>query len=188
MSIVPKSRPQQKRSDTEKAALGAWERAGNEGPLPPFYVYAKPAYYSNTFAPAGNNRGVYDDAIFIVSPNTHSTFNANVDPSIFRKGIATLKPGAYKFRRGNHGISRPGGGYPAFRPATKGEALPVLRDGVEKPWPGIAINIHRGGRNGTSSEGCQTIPPAQWDAFYALVDSEMKRAGVKTFDYILDEA
>jgi len=185
---VPNSRPQQKRADTEKAALAAWKRAGNAGPLPEFYVYAKPGYYSNTFAPAGNNRGVYDDAIFVVSPNTYSTFNSNTDPSIFRKKIATLKPGVNKYKRGNHGISRPGGGYPAFRPATKNEELPVTRDGVDVPWPGIAINIHRGGVNTTSSEGCQTIPPAQWDAFYALVDSEMKRAGVKEFHYILDEA
>lgn len=188
MSGVPNSRPQQKRADTEKAALRAWKRAGNTGPLPAFYVYAKPAYYSNTFAPAGNNRGVYDDAVFVVSPNTYSTFNANTDPSVFRKNIATLKPGVHKFMRGNHGISRPGGGYPAFRPATKNEELPVTRDGVAVPWPGVAINIHRGGRNTTSSEGCQTIPPAQWDAFYALVDSEMRRAGVKEFHYILDEA
>jgi lysozyme len=61
----------------------------------------------------------------------------------------------------------------------------VLRDGVKAPWPGVAINIHRGGHNTTSSLGCQTIPPSQWDAFYAAVSGEMKRYNLKTIPYVL---
>ena len=61
----------------------------------------------------------------------------------------------------------------------------MTRDGVVNPRPGVAINIHRGGRNGTSSEGCQTIPPSQWDAFYSSLSGEMKRHGVSTFPYLL---
>jgi lysozyme len=55
-------------------------------------------------------------------------------------------------------------------------------DGIKQ---GIAINIHRGGHTTTSSLGCQTIPPAQWNAFYLLARAEMKKANQKGFEYIL---
>lgn len=143
-------------------------------------------YYKDTMGkPGQNDRGLYDDALFIVSPTHFSSWNGNTDPSVYRPGIASLVPGVHMYRKGNHGISRPGGGYPAFRPATPGEQLPVTRDGVLNPRPGVAINIHRGGKNTTSSEGCQTLPPQQWDAFYAALSSEMKRHSVKTFPYVL---
>ncbi len=143
-------------------------------------------YYRDTMGKAGeNDRGLYDDALFIVSPAHFSAWNANTDPSVHRPGIASLIPGIHRYRRGNHGISRPGGGYPAFRPATPDEQLPVTRDGMANPRPGIAINIHRGGRTTTSSEGCQTVPPLQWDAFYAALSGEMKRHKVTTFPYLL---
>jgi lysozyme len=143
-------------------------------------------YYKDTMGKTGvNDRGIYDDALFIISPTHFSAYNANTDPSAHRQGIASLVPGVHRYRRGNHGISRPGGGYPAFRPATKDEELPVVRDGVINPRPGVAINIHRGSRINTSSEGCQTLPPQQWDAFYAALSGEMKRHGVTTFPYLL---
>lgn len=143
-------------------------------------------YYRDTMGqPGKNDRGIYDDALFIVSPTHFSAWNANTDPSAFRSGIASLVPGVHPYRKGNHGITRPGGGYPAFRPATPDEQLPVTRDGVVNPRPGVAINIHRGGRNSTSSEGCQTVPPAQWDAFYSALTGEMKRHDVKVFPYLL---
>ena len=52
---------------------------------------------------------------------------------------------------------------------------------------GVAINIHRGGYNTTSSLGCQTIHPSQWEAFIALAYLEMDRAGQKTIPYLLVE-
>lgn len=144
-------------------------------------------YYRDTMGKPGvNDRGLYDDAIFIVTPRHFSAWNANTDPSVFRPGIATLALGVHRYKRGNHGISRPGGGYPAFRPATKNEELPVTRDGVlSNPRPGVAINIHRGGRNSTSSEGCQTIPPQQWEAFYSTLDRELKEYKQPSFPYLL---
>jgi hypothetical protein len=147
-------------------------------------------YYAKTFSDpkkgqtAGNDRGIYDDAIMLLSPTAFATFNANVDPSIFRHGIATLEEGVHPYRKGNHGISR-GDGYPALRPATEGERLPVRRDGQSGPKVGVAINIHRGGLNTTSSEGCQTIHPEQWPAFIAMVYGEMDRHGQQVVPYIL---
>lgn len=156
--------------------------------LPAVYLVGVRGYYQDTMGKVGvNDRGIYDDALFIVGPETFAAFQANTDPSAFRKGVATLVPGVHLYRPGNHGISRPDGGYPAFRPATKNEELPVTRDGILDPKPGIAMNIHRGGRTTTSSKGCQTVPPAQWDAFHALLTKELKAAGQKTFPYILLE-
>lgn len=143
-------------------------------------------YYRDTMGkPGQNDRGIYDDALFIVSPTHFTAWNANTDPSAFRPGIASLIPGVHRYRKGKHGISRPGGGYPAFRPATEDEELPVMRDGVVNPKPGVAINIHRGARNSTSSEGCQTVPPSQWDRFYDALSSQLQQYSMKDFPYLL---
>ena len=179
-AATPSARPRATRALIERLA----KKAAKE--IPAVYLVGVRGYYRDTMGKVGtNDRGIYDDALFIVGPETFAAFNANTDPSAWRPKIATLVPGVHLYRPGNHGISRPGGGYPAFRPATKNEELPVTRDGVAVPWPGVAINIHRGGNNTTSSEGCQTLPPAQWDSFHALLTKELKAAGQKTFPYVL---
>jgi lysozyme len=145
-------------------------------------------YYLNSMGKRGvNDRGIYDDAIALLTPTAYATFNANTDPSIYSPGIATLLPGVHRYRKGRHGISR-GAGYPALRPATKGEVLPVTRDGRAGTATGIALNIHSGGRNSTSSRGCQTIHPSQWPAFQSLVYEEMSRHKQTTVPYILTAA
>ena len=178
--MLPKSRPKASRALIERLAKKAVRD------LPAVYLVGVRGYYRDSMGKPGvNDRGIYDDALFIVGPETFAAFNGNTDPSRFRQGVATLVPGVHWFRPGKHGISRPGGGYPAFRPATKGEALPVTRDGIRDPRPGIAINIHRGGYSTTSSEGCQTVPPAQWDAFQSLLMRELRAAGQTRFPYVL---
>jgi hypothetical protein len=177
--MLPPARPRLAASEVEKIIR-------RHKVTDPVVVVGVRGYYLRSMGdPTKNDRGIYDDAIFVwtASP-VFAGFNANTDPSRFRPGIASLVEGVHRYRRGMHGISR-GNPYPAFRPATRGEALPVRRDGREGVHDGIAINIHRGGHASTSSEGCQTIPPAQWNAFYALLDGEMKRHGVTTFPYIL---
>jgi len=185
-TIVPPSRPRATREQVICAALEAWRKDGSTAPLPDFFLLGVRGYYQDTMGRAGvNDRGIYDDAIFVVSPDSFAGFNANTDPSRYQAEVATLVPGIHWYHPGNHGQSRPGGGYPAFRPATKNEELRVTRDGVRVPWPGVAINIHRGGENGTSSLGCQTIHPSQWDAFYHLALAEFKSTGLSSFPYIL---
>lgn len=181
--MIPKSKPQAPKHVVVSEALDSWRDDPLRGPFPSFFLLGVRNYYTDSFDPGGSGRGLYDDAIFVVGPEVFVSFNANTDPSVFRKGIATLATGWHEYKPGNHGISRPGGGYPAFRPATKNEELPVTRDGIAVPWPGAAVNIHCGGRNSTSSEGCQTIHPSQWDAFHTLVSMELKRAGLKKFYY-----
>lgn len=141
-------------------------------------------YYRDSMGERGtNDRGLYDDAICLISRDTFATFNANVDPSIYRPGIATLTPGVWRYQLGIHGLSRP----KAQQYEALVQAAPVVvhRDGkgFDRGWFGI--NIHRGGNSTTSSLGCQTIPPDQWAAFIALVKQEMKRASAKTISYLL---
>jgi lysozyme len=185
--MIPKSRPQITPSQLQKIL-------GPALAVNPVVLVAVRGYYLDSMGKAGvNDRGIYDDAAFVVSPTTFTAFNFNVDPSIHRAGIASILPGVHWFRRGRHGIGRDRPGkilsYPAFRPATAGERLPVSRDGERgrSKRDGVATNIHKGSRSSTSSEGCLTVPPAQWDEFYHLVNSEMKRHGVTEFPVILLE-
>lgn len=136
-------------------------------------------------APSKNDRGIYDDCVAVVGGSVFKTFNANTDPSVSRPGIAILRPGIHLYRKGKHGISRPGGGYPALRPATPGERLPVDRDGIPQPRAGVAINIHKGSRHSTSSEGCQTIYPDQWPEFISTVYALMDRISATRIPYVL---
>ena len=178
--MVPNSRPQQAKEKTLAMVI----RAGIEDRVA---LVGVRGYYADSMGVKGkNDRGIYDDAIILLSPSVHATFNANTDPSVFRKSIAVLKTGVHRFRKGNHGISKPGGGYPALRPANAKEELPVTRD-ITGDDMGIAINIHKGSYKSTSSEGCQTIYPSQWDGFINLVYSEMNRYNQKTIPYLLVE-
>ena len=183
--MIPTSKPRAPKHVVVEHAMKSWWKTMDE-PFPEFCVVGVRSYYRDSMGVVGKgDRGIYDDAVFVVAPESFASFRANVDPSVFRRGVASLIPGWYPYRPGNHGISRPGGGYPAFRPATKGEALPVTRDGEDgrSKRDGVAINIHKGGYNTTSSEGCQTIYPPEWPAFHALVHMELKRAGLKRFWY-----
>ena len=143
-------------------------------------------YYRDTMGAAGkNDRGIYDDCIVLVSPTAFLAFNANCDPSAFRLGIANLKAGVWSYRLGTHNLSKPPERrYPAL---VQAGAVTVVRDktGEETGWFGI--NIHRGGYNTTSSLGCQTIYPTQWDAYIASVKMEMKRYEQKVIRYVLTE-
>ncbi|HEX8310113.1 MAG TPA: hypothetical protein VF614_02275 [Chthoniobacteraceae bacterium] len=186
--LLPPSRPLQAPAATAKLLLQHDLRD-------PVAVVACRGYYMLTMGrPDRNDRGFYDDAIIVFSSSCHVAFNANVDPSIFRKDIATLKPGVWRYQPGTHNISKPASRrYPAF---VQAEKVTVLRDssgdahGHPDPAPyedtgWFGINIHRGGETTTSSLGCQTIPPAQWGAFHALLTDQLKRYNQKSFPYLL---
>ncbi|MCA1963052.1 MAG: hypothetical protein LDL31_03790 [Prosthecobacter sp.] len=147
-------------------------------------IIGRRGYYRDSMGqPGRNDRGIYDDALIVVSPTAFVTFNGNTDPSVHRKAIATLKPGVWSYKLGIHGLSKPKD--QQYRALVQAAPVTVIRDqaGEETGWFGI--NIHRGGRTTTSSLGCQTIPPDQWPAFIALVEAEMKRHQVKEVKYVL---
>lgn len=183
MKIVPSNRPRPGCAEIARAL--AISGFGDPPKDRAVIVGFRPWFAGNR---PGNERGIYDDAIVIWSPTCNLAFNGNTDPSIFRKGrgtgeetkgVAVLKAGAWLYQIGIHRHS-----YTALVQA--GEVT-VIRDG-DPPYPDtgwFGINIHRGSYNGTSSLGCQTIYPDQWESFIATVQSEMKRYRQKTIPYAL---
>jgi hypothetical protein len=181
--MIPKNRPQQKRIDTERQLKSA-------GVSDPVCLVGIRGYYSTLDKTPGNSRGIYDDALILISSggDVHATFNASVDPDRYgknpkiKKPYAVLKPGVWKYKLGLHGIRR---GNP-YRALVQAAPVTVLRDDKEETgWFGI--NVHRGGpaTRGPGSEGCSVLPPAQWPAFITLVESELKRNNAKTLSYVL---
>lgn len=175
--IIPPKRPLQERAATQRLLKSA-------GITAQVALLGMRGYYLHGMGePGQNDRGIYDDAIFLVSPAAYASFNGNTDPSVYRPGIATLKPGAWLYKLGIHGLSRPADQrYPALVQAAP---VTVARDGQRDETGWFGINIHRGAYRSTSSLGCQTIFPAQWEAFFALVKGEMARHGQKTIPYVL---
>jgi lysozyme len=180
MSIIPTSRPQAKRHEILAKVP---DFVGDNYKL---ILVGIRGYYCDTMGKAGkNDRGIYDDAIFIIAPDFFGSWNANTDPSYSDKqkpDVAVLSPGVHLYRKGKHKIASPLG-YAAFRPATPNEELPVSSSG--KTCFGVAINIQTGCFNGTSSLGCQTIPPAQWESFRSTAYMLMDRYNQEKIPYVL---
>lgn len=174
--ILPAARP---RLPSEQL-LARMAPFGIDRELYPVIVAGIRAYYRDSMGVVGaNDRDLYDDAIFVHTTSAMVSFNANTDASRVRrgwgiggnKGMAMLKPGCwYAHGFGNHK------GYPAL--IQRHAEVTVVRDGKDGSYEDtgwFGINIHRGGRSTTGSEGCQTLHPDQWDAFITLVTSEAQR-------------
>lgn len=188
---TPSSRPQASLAVVMAAAEKAFAR-----PLPDIFVLAVRSYYRDTMGEAGtNDYGMYDDALFVVSPLGFSGWNGNTDPSRLGwnpnagKCMARLKIGNYKFRRLKHRARRPDG-YMAFGQGPNRVVVERLRkDGtIALTESGeFGINLHRGGNSGTSSEGCLTVPTGQWPQFDKMLSGVLETTGMKDFDLILIE-
>lgn len=138
-----------------------------------------------SIGPTGkNDRNVYDDAIILRVPSlsTCVAFNGNTDPTRIHKGygtneqtkgMAVLNTGlwpVYRFDKHN-------GSQPHEAICQRDGKVTVTRDG-DPPYPDtghFGINIHRGGYTKTSSLGCQTIPPEQWNEFYDKASGAAKK-------------
>jgi lysozyme len=174
MFLLPKLKPQQPRNVTESLLKDL------ESPVT---LVGIRGYYSETFAPGGNNINVYDDAMFLISKYGYYPFNANTDPSIRRPRVARLKAGVWQYKLGIHNLNKAKSRqYPALVQAAP---VTISRQGSDEETGWFGINIHKGSNTTTSSLGCQTIPPPQWSGFFELVRMEMKRAGVKQIPYVL---
>jgi len=191
MIPIPKAKPKAPRDLVIAQATEAWASKHGTAPLPEIFVLAVRGYYSETIGDPGNDIAVYDDAFFIVTPAAMWPFNGNTDPSKYGwnagagKFMARLKPGCWWFRPLIHR-----GKYQAFG---QGEN-PVTVERVKKDGTvGVTesgefgINLHLGGVNGTSSEGCLTVPPHLWSDFRRTLNETLHLAGLKRFALMLIE-
>jgi GH24 family phage-related lysozyme (muramidase) len=187
--LLPKYRPQQSEEITHAtlakfAYLIPADRRNDK-----VCILAVRGYESKMGSSGENDRNIYDDALFVIEPAGVHSFNANTDPSRFKPGIAVLKaPQAVRYVPGLHGYSRVGGPYPAFR---QDSDVTVIRDRsgeeTDSDRSRFWINLHRGGNTDTSSAGCQTVPPHQWNEFKVLVDSLLANYRQQNFYYVLVE-
>jgi hypothetical protein len=174
-TIVPSKRPELGRDAVEDFL----QDAGVDLAKPA--LVGRRGYYRDTMGKAGvNDLGIYDDAMFVVSPSDFASFNANVDPSRQRPGMATLVSGVWRYKIGTHNISKDPATHPRYTALVQAGEVTVHRDGIGNDTGWFGINIHKGGYTGTSSEGCQTIHPDQWSDFISLVQREMKQYEVST--------
>ena len=81
MMMLPGSRPRISQSDVEYAiAQNKVDRRKY-----PLLIVGIRGYYRDTMGKTGvNDRGIYDDAMFIVTPEACAAFNGNTDPSRYR--------------------------------------------------------------------------------------------------------
>lgn len=156
MNNIPATRPQIKR----KELLKLLKEAHPDFIPPDFFTLGIGGYYLNTMGEAQkNDRNIYDDALFIIGKDECIAFNGNTDPAAFKLSIASLKPGiwpVYKFDLHK-------GQYMAL--CQRGGNVTVVRDGKGDDTGMFGINQHKGGTWGTSSLGCQTVPPEQWKEY-----------------------
>jgi len=148
-------------------------------------------------ADGSNDRRVYDDYVYVWSPDGVVGFKHNTDPNGYRnghgkgdqKGMAMLAPGIHIFGTGLHR------GKLAFRQC---EVFTVIRDGKppyrDTGWH--AIDWHSGSMRSTSSLGCQTNPPDAWSVVRPLVYKLLEKFNnpkrqndrgeiVRSFNYVL---
>ena len=150
------------------------------------------AYYRDSMGLTGkNDYGLYDDALFWLSPQNLSGYNGNTDPSRLGwnpnadKYMARLKPGLWRYVKWKHRNK-----YWAFGQGSNKVTVERLnKEGdIMKTETGVyGINVHRGGTSGTSSEGCVTSVANQWDQFKDQGYFLLERFSQKDFPFILEE-
>lgn len=161
--MIPPQRPTSTRQEIVKLTNNYSEY--------PYLVGLRGYYKNESGRPGLNDRGLYDDALFFVLPTEMYAFNFNTDPGWYgynddpdtRAGVATLKEGVWEYVRGWHKTHNALVQYGNFTVYRDGNPI----TGKKKEVTGkFGINLHRGAVDRTSSAGCQTVPPSQWDGFY----------------------
>lgn len=184
---IPISKPRLTRAALLKRLAG-YISANKIDPAKELVIVGIRGYYKKTMGdPSKNDRGIYDDALFIISPKGYAAFNGNTDPTEYRpgfgsddktKGIASLAPGVWRvYKFANHKpADRKRSPYPAI--CQRAGNVTVWRDSEDGAYEDVGnfgINIHKGGISRVSSVGCQTVPPDQWDDFLLFAQEQAQK-------------
>lgn len=176
--IVPATKPRMSYGDLVSLLRA---KVGLDPDRDKVFVAGVRGYYRDSMGERGRNDiGIYDDAIFLVSPAFFGSYNGNTDPSKRRKGrgrghekgMASLNTGLWRVHR----FDRHSGKYLAL--CQRAGPVTVTRDGIVENYADtgmFGINIHNGGWRTTSSLGCQTIHPTQWQSFIASAQDQAQR-------------
>lgn len=171
-NVIPASKPQLKKEDL----IAQIQLTHLEFKMPDLFVVGIRGYYEDSMGkPNANDRGIYDDAIFIVGKNIFEAYNGNTDPSAFKKEMANLKPGIWPVYK----LDLHRGQYLAL--CQRAGNVTVIRDEKGPDTGMFGINIHKGGAWKTHSLGCQTIPPEQWPQFMAAFTEAAKALHGKAY-------
>lgn len=118
---------------------------------------------------SGNQIGVYDDPISVVTSTRVRTFTGNTDPTRTIEGRALLQLGVVEMAPGIHNRTKPpeerrfafiqASGVTIRRYDAKGELGKVETDQY------IGCNNHDGSNGTTGSAACQTVAPGEWLAY-----------------------
>ena len=186
MDILPPNKPHITREDALKKLFPYTDKVNTYKVI----LLGIRGYFKDTMGKPGvNDRGIYDDALCMITPDNFYTFNFNTDPSRAIPGVATLVPGLYFYKIGMHGVS---GDHP-YEALRQWSRVTVTRDGQDGEFTDTSgapfyTDIHRGGFGTTSSLGCQTVPPAQWEEFHPLVKELLAKYGQEVVPYVLSVA
>jgi lysozyme len=212
---LPRSRP---KLDVEIARAVAqrllFESPGCDGARVlagcPVMLLGVRGYYRDTFKRKGvNDVGVYDDAAFLITPDTVLAFNWNCDPSKIGwnkdlgKFYAQLVTGVWPFRQGPHKGRPKLFRQPSDEDAEQLELAKLFTDAraegeftvrrVHSDETGeletgyFAINIHDSTDGTTGSWGCQTAPRNQMFELRDFAYAAMATHAQRVLPYILTE-
>lgn len=177
--INPDERPKQTKDITQSflAKNGVYDQAA---------ILGVRGYYKKSLGDSTlNDRGIYDDAIFLWGLDFYNSYSANCDPSFYEQGIANLKAGVWRYKLGIHNVNKPKSRQ--YKALVQEDPVTVLRDGGKEETGFFGINIHKGSINSTSSMGCQTIFPSQWDEFILSVQMLFDKYSLDHIKYCLVE-
>ncbi len=196
--IIPPARPKM----THQEALIMAHAAGLA--KHPVVMFGIREYYKKTMGdPEKNDRGIFDDALGVVTPTAFMIINGNTDPSGFRKGygtsestkgMASLKEGVWWYKKGLHKgrkafvQARP---FTVYRDANtaKVPASKIIQlDGfpVYEHTGWFGINHHNSTNPaGTGSAGCQTAPTNQHKVLREFIYGLFDLYGIDEAPYLL---
>jgi hypothetical protein len=187
--MLPNARPQATLAEVENWIKSfVFERSKY-----PLFIVGFRGYYAKSMGdPTKNDRNIYDDAAFIISPNIFRSFNFNTDPSAVRKGQGTGDQKGMLSLKANEIYFAHKFGFHKNKYLALVQRMGLvkgLRDGIEiEQYPvegSFGANIHKGGMFNTFSEGCQTVPPTQWEEFINLIVSEAKILFADKWDQVV---